>query len=89
MVEEEGTVGEEEGRVVEDVPAEKHLSDRDKLLEYGCKKRHKNEVKLNIIMGDHSACDKPPVDRPGQPRSGQARPKRNFCFEVSGRFVIS
>ena len=45
------------------------------------------------ILGDPSLCLKPPVDFktkvpfwPGLARSGQARPKRNFCSEVNRRF---
>ena len=49
---------------------------------------------LNYLQGDHSACAKPPVDFttkvplwPSLP--WPARPKRNFCFEVNGRFCTS
>ena len=45
------------------------------------------------VQGDTSCCLKPPVDFKtkvpfwsGQARTGQARSKRNFCFEVNGRF---
>ena len=47
------------------------------------------------VQGDHSACAKPPVDIKtkvplwhSQARAGQARPKRNFVFEVN-RFCTS
>ena len=44
------------------------------------------------LQGDTVHCLKPPVDLKtkkfhfGLARPGQARPKRNFCTEVNGRF---
>ena len=46
------------------------------------------------VQSDNSGCDKPPVDIKTKvlfclARSGQARPKRDVCFDVNGRFVTT
>ena len=50
-----------------------------------------NDKYVGVVQGDHSTCSKPPVDFktkvPFWP--GQDRPKRNFSFEVNGRFVTT
>ena len=45
------------------------------------------------IQGDTSDCGEPPVDFRTKvpfglacPGAGEARPKRNFCFDVNGKF---
>ena len=43
------------------------------------------------LQGDTSGCDEPPVDFNTTVLiwPGLARQKRNFCFEVNGRFVTT
>ena len=51
---------------------------------------------LRVLQGDTSGCDEPPVDikttvlfRPVLAWPGLARPIRNFCYYVKGRFVTT
>ena len=54
-----------------------------------------NHIKSRVLVqGDTSGCDEPPVDFKTKVtlwprRPGQARPKRNFCFYLNGRFVTT
>ena len=50
-----------------------------------------HDIVRSIVQRDHSTCSKPPKTsnqkfRFGLAWPGLARPKRNFCFEVNGRF---